>query len=1221
MPKRSFKSSQRGSHRSESNRTGHNRVGSGRTGASGSRAKRPTILLFGIALIGLLWFAPAIIVKSPLKDRIIASATSDFQGTISVESISAGWLSKLRANNIVATDEQGERLVEATAIELDKNLVSLLSDQSNLGTIRIEQPIVNLVVREDGSNFEDAIAKYLLPSDNSSSIGCMLEVGEGILQVTDTTTGATWNATKLNAAIRLPSDASEAFTAKIDSQVNPFDGTPGTIVADLVWQQTSKPIGSGNLNVKATAIPLELAGVALQRVLPGTTAEGVLHGNVAVEWGDTNMSAKINSLSATNIAVVAPEWLGPDRFTLQQLSASGEVVQRGGAVQIQALTVNSDIGQVTANGAATVTMSDQRPVSATLAEALRYGQFQVDGKVDLARLAQMLPTTLKIREGTHVATGEVTIALGSNTSVDGHRWDGRIEARNLSAMHEGRHLTWEQPIVLTGAARDQTGIVVFDQLACESSFLNVVASGTSQQGTAKLNGDLSRFAAELSQFVDLGEVRLAGQLDGNVGWQMNGEQRIQLEGSAGARQFELIASGRPPWREQMLNVQFAGVGNLSDGTSRTIEQCELTIRSGQDQLDLNLLPAPAGTVQTADLPVSLQIVGELRNWMTRLQPVFTLPGWNVDGTLDMNLRANVGDQQVRIDSAVAEVGQLRISNASVFINEPVLKIDTKGTFDRVASSLALPDTTVVGTTIALRGTQINVLAAEPATQISGTIDYRGDVARITNIFNDPQQPASRRVVGEATGRATLRHAGQVTSCEWTSDISDFEYAVPAARNTSTVVQASHSNRAQWTSVWQEPKLKLGATFTYDSTSNLIDLSHLQAAGDTVSFAARGSISDLTTRCLTQLDGQVAYDLQKLSGRFRQQLGNQFQIAGRDTRPFSFNGPLFAQQAPPTPDGLHPVSTGNASAANASLESAFVQMIAQASLGWTSASMQGVAIGPGEIDARLSNGKLMIAPMDLRVSEGNLHLAPTVLLDRSPMVVTLPAGPIAERIRISPQMCTSWLKYLAPLVADATAAEGNFSVTLTHATVPVDTPSSGQVEGVLEIHNAQIGPGPLSQQLILLATQIKAIADGNLLGATAAPSQRWLDLPAQRIGFRMADNRVYHEGLQMTVKDVVIRTSGSVGTDQTISIIAEVPVRDEWLAKSQYLAPLRGETIRVPIHGTLTSPKLDQSALSKITQQTVTGAANRYLQGGANQLQGELDKQLNRGLQKLFGAPQ
>ncbi len=1207
MPQPSFTSAQRKSrHTSQATRR---------------RGPNPVFVLLGLGFVAAIWFAPAIIANSPLKNRIVASATSDFQGTVSIDSISVGWLSKIRAENIVATDPQGDRLVEAAAVEIDKTLVSLLRDQTKLGTIRIVQPIVNLVVRSDGSNLEDAIAKYLEPSDESSNTDCSIAIEQGVVQVTDATTGTKWNATLLNAEVALPSDATMPLTAKFDSQINPSDGPAGKVAGEVLWQSTDTAIGDGNATVKATALPLELANAVLQRVSPGVAVAGLLHGDLSMEWGAANTVARINTLTVTNIDLVAPQWLGPDRFALEQFIASGEIIQRGGAWQVKALNINSDIGQLAANATATVTLNDQQPISKTLMEALRYGQFQADGQINLARLAQMLPSTLKIREGTHVATGEVTIAMGSTTDTNGHRWDGRIEAKNLSAMHEGRHVTWEQPIVLTGAARDMNGVIMFDKLTCKSSFLDVVASGTSQQGKATLQGDLSQFAAELSQFVDLGDMRLAGQLDGNVGWQLAQKQQLQLQATANARQFELVSAGRPAWREQLLNIQLTGQGSVSDTARRTIDQCEVRIRSGQDELDLHLLPAPAGTLQQSVTPVSLRVAGDLQHWMARLQPLFTLPGWNVNGTLDMNVRASVDDQHVQIDSAIANLGQLRLSNGSVFVNEPVLKIETKGSFDRATGALVLPDSTVVSTSVALRGSQINVTTTSPTTQVSGTIDYRGDVARIASMFNDPRQAATRRITGEATGRATVRHLGQATTCELTSDISNFDYAVPAAQNANPVVQASHTDGGRWNSLWHEPKLKLGATLGYDGAAGTVDITHLEAAGDTASLAARGKITELATRCTTQLDGQVAYDLQKLSSRFRTQIGNDFQIAGRDTRPFSFNGPLFAAKSNSMLSGLHPVSTTGTASSNRSIESALLQMIAQASLGWTSVSMQGVTIGPGDLDARLANGKLVVAPMDLSVSEGTLHLAPTVSLDQTPMVVTMPPGIVAERIRISPQMCTSWLKYLAPMIADATAAEGNFSVSLTQAVIPVDSPTAGNVEGVLDIHNAQIGPGPLSQQLLALATQIKAIADGNLLGATAAPPKRWLELPPQRIGFRMAENRVYHEGLQMVVDDVVIRTSGSVGTDQTMSMIAEVPIRDEWVAKSQYLAPLRGETIRVPIHGTLTSPKLDQSALGKITQQTVTGAAGRYLQGGANQLQGELDKQLNRGLQKLFGAPQ
>ncbi len=1197
MPKRSFSSPQR------------------QPTPRRSRSRKPIFFLLGIALIALVWFAPAIIANSPLKHRLLASAAGDFQGTIVVGPISAGWLSQISAKNIVAFDTRGERLVEAASIQLDKNLIALLQDHSDLGTIRVVQPVVKLVLRPDGSNIEDAIAPWLVPSDEPSNIGCKVEIENAVVEVADTATGSQWTATKLNAAIGVPANSNSPLTLHIDSVVNPANAASGKLLADMLWQRKESSAGSGNLTVKASSLPIELASPGLQRLLPGTTASGLIDGEVFFDWGDATSSARIGQLTARNFNLLSPQWLGTDRFAMELLQASGEVTQRGSAWQAQELKIHSDIGEAIVNGTASVTVSDEKTMLATTMEALRYGRFQVAGHLDLARLAQMMPTTLKIREGAHVATGEVRLAISSDTDTNGQRWDGRVEAKNLSAMYEGRHVTWDQPVVLTATARELNGLVTFDKLACESSFLEIVASGTSAQGTATMRGDFARLAAELSQFVDLGDLRFAGLLGGQVEWQAVGDQTMRLSASATAEQFELVSARRPAWREDKLTVQLTGIGRPSEKTVRAIDECKLRVVSGRDQLDLTLLPTPAGTVRETALPVELRLTGELRNWVARLQPIMVVSGWNIDGSIELDAAAKIAANQVQIDRALVQLGNFRATNGSVFINEPVLKIETKGTLDRSNTAYNSPDTTVASSSLALRATNVDVRMGAAGTQLAGDVDYRGDVNKLASLFNDPQQLVVRQVSGQATGHAKLRHDGQVTSCEWSSDITDFAYAVPATLNRGQVTTDSQTSASGWDTVWQEPKLKVTATALYDGTNNVVDLSRVEAAGDTISFAARGKLSELATRCTTELDGQVAYDLEKLSTRFRKQLGNNFQIAGRDTRPFSFRGPLLSSTKMPL-DGLHPVSTGGATAAT-SVESAILEMIAQASLGWTSASVQGITIGAGEVDAKLADGRLVFTPLDLAVSEGNIHLAPTVLLDRSPMVMTLPAGVVADRIRISPQMCTSWLKYLAPLVADATAAQGNFSVSLDQAVIPLNMPAAGQIEGVLEIHTAQVGPGPLSQQLLLLAAQIKAIADGNLLGAPTAPAERWLDLPQQRIAFRMAENRVYHQGLQMVVKDVVIRTSGSVGTDQSISLMAEVPVRDEWLSRSQYLAALRGQTIQIPIRGTLTNPKLDQSALTQITQQTVTGAASRYLQGGAEKLNGEIDKQLNRGLEKLF----
>ncbi len=286
MPKRSLNAPQRTSQRHPSRR--------------GSRSRKPFLLVLGLVVGALLWFAPAIVVNSPLKDRILDSATGDFPGTISVGSISAGWLSKLSARNVVAIDAQGEPLAEAASIQLDKHLIDLLRDRSNLGTIRVQQPIVNLVLRADGSNVEDAIAPWLVPSDEPSNIVCEVEIEGGVLQVADTTTGTQWTATKLNASVGLPKQPAAPLTLHVDSQLNPAKGAPGTIAADMLWQRAEASAGKGNLSVQATAVPIQLASPGLQRILPGATASGLLQGDVSIDWGEASSSARVKQLTARN---------------------------------------------------------------------------------------------------------------------------------------------------------------------------------------------------------------------------------------------------------------------------------------------------------------------------------------------------------------------------------------------------------------------------------------------------------------------------------------------------------------------------------------------------------------------------------------------------------------------------------------------------------------------------------------------------------------------------------------------------------------------------------------------------------------------------------------------------------------------------------------------------------------------------------------------------------
>ena len=99
---------------------------------------------------------------------------------------------------------------------------------------------------------------------------------------------------------------------------------------------------------------------------------------------------------------------------------------------------------------------------------------------------------------------------------------------------------------------------------------------------------------------------------------------------------------------------------------------------------------------------------------------------------------------------------------------------------------------------------------------------------------------------------------------------------------------------------------------------------------------------------------------------------------------------------------------------------------------------------------------------------------------------------------------------------------------------------------------------------------------------------------------------------MLIDGVPLETTGSVGIeDQSLEILAQVPVQDDWIASTPQLAGLRGQILSVPVRGTTSNPQLDQSALSQMTMQLARQGVTGYLQG-------ELNEKLGNKLQDALG---
>jgi hypothetical protein len=107
-----------------------------------------------------------------------------------------------------------------------------------------------------------------------------------------------------------------------------------------------------------------------------------------------------------------------------------------------------------------------------------------------------------------------------------------------------------------------------------------------------------------------------------------------------------------------------------------------------------------------------------------------------------------------------------------------------------------------------------------------------------------------------------------------------------------------------------------------------------------------------------------------------------------------------------------------------------------------------------------------------------------------------------------------------------------------------------------------------------------------------------------VDFRVVDGRVHHQNIEFQVGDVVMRSQGSVGLDETILLNIQIPVQDAWVAKEPLLAGLKGQSLTVPMTGTLRRPQLDQRAVANLSGQLIQNAAGQAV---GNELNKALDK--------------
>ncbi|MFM7563552.1 MAG: hypothetical protein ACKO81_11015, partial [Planctomycetota bacterium] len=1032
--------------------------------------RRIALLCFG--LFGCVLLAPNLIGWLGLQQAAIDWALADFDGKVQVRQLSLGWFQPISARGISITDGTGQPLAEIESLSSTQRLGGFLFNR-NLGHFEIVRPNLRLLLRYGGSNLEDAIAKYMnQPPSNEPALlpPATLSIVDGRVEIVGGGNQETTQIEGLQVRVETATSVA-ALLATIEAKLADSRNS-GSLAARVQLDEKSSILNmaDGSVELSLDQFPVSTLGALAQRGVPRIQATGQLNGKVAMQFkeGGNQAAARLEQLNLSDALLAAPDLLGPDQFALRQLAANGSLAWQTGTATAEQFTATCDFGQVTANGQMSVKELTELAGQVRLSRA----PFQLEGKLDLARVAALLPSTLHLHDDLRFESGEVQFQVLSKPQDDAARLLVNIDTTNFVARRNNQPIMWQQPLRVVADVTQRGGLPRVDQLLCRSDFLTVEGTADVEQAQLKLNGDLARLQQQLGQFVDLSGWQLAGTLSGELGWQLfspdesplpleiaslipRNAQTLKWSGQVAITNPVLGLPQQPVWTESQIDFEAAGNAAVDSQYRCGLLSGQGSVRLGNEQLQWKLSEPIIDLATAPRYSAECNLQGSIARWLKQLRPWVDLSSLAVDGNSTLRTQAILQWPTLELRNLDYLVEQFQFVGYGLNVNEPKLQGQAQVAVDLQRALAQIADVTLTSSSLAARGERLQAGYADSALQVAGSIGFRADVNRLAGWFNLSPTPESVQYFGQAEGVLNLSSTPLEIGAR-------FEALIPellAAQQTLPVATGTWAT-ANWTELLKETNVKLNGQVGLSQDFQKLTVEQLALQSNSLGLQTKGKIDDLCGQLVLDMSGTWSPNWQQINGLLGAYSYQLVQLEGRQTQAFAVRGPLLAAPGQPTALALP------------------LDLQVQTELGWDRGQVFHLPVGPANIQATLASGVASLNTGEIPFSQGRLLLTPKIDFRPESPVATLDPGPLAENIQLSPEICRDWLKYVAPLVADATSAQGKVTITTDGVAVPLADPIAMRARGAVDLQQVTIGAGPLATQLIEAVQGVRILLKPN-----------------------------------------------------------------------------------------------------------------------------------------------
>lgn len=1168
--------------------------------------------LFGLSLLALgalIVFLPTLVARRsilvPMIDRYAGLAPLK----IELEGVQAGWFKPVAVSGVQLLDGEGRLLAKIGQVETQKGIWSWIRQSGNLGTIRVSGVEAAIAASGGTTNLEQALQPILdslgldEPVDEDADDGATttgtIEIVDSKFLLMESGRPEQWVMALPKLTIVLPTAEQVIGPIELQATIADVSGTvansQGTIAASVAQSATNQAF---ELRAKLEHVPVDFWHVVHARLpeIPVDELRGrvtaVLSGNLvdANRW-----SFDVQQIASQGLQIVAPQLVGQNPAQLQFIAASGRAALVDSLLSVEGAQLRCDFAEATAS--AKIPWPIEIPTASD--PFLKGGVIAASGLVDLPKLVQSAQSLLPIREDTKLLAGQARFTVSQQLDAAGAPSSrAHLELNGLKALASGQEIAWQDPLTVEVAAhRGAEGLQVAAQAQAE--FCSLQADGNIRQGELDGQVNLDLLQQRLSQYIELPISTMTGSAELAMGWNMVGEDTVEAKGTLTTTPMVIAASGGGEIQEPAWNGEFSGTVRLLAGAPEQIQRAQLVLKSTDEQLTadlqepLHLLAATDGRPPAVPAAFSFNLVGDLANWKRRgtmwlSQP----PELTIGGNVSLAVRGRIDLAHVEILEANWRTQPLQVSTPLISLAEPQMVGNFKGRVDsNDLTRLVVEKLEVQSTSFSLGARD----AANPDGSGSrvGQAMFLVDLDRIMK--NVQSQPTAAAPVLPPTAALTQTASTETTKYNATGrvqgqlawQVSPQAAAFELRADGENVVLLSQAPTAiAPIPLWEEPRVTTVVKGNWTVATGDATLENVQIQLPWMNYAGTLAYRPTATGQSVVMKGQAVYDSAALTTKIAPMTGNQVQLFGQQTVPIDVTWTSPSDPQTSSLAGLKAVTR----------------------IGWEQARVAGIQLGQADVPVTIDAGQLATAAQ-FAVSGGVLRWDVTSDLTADDLVILQKPMKVLENVAITPEMCQGWLKYVAPLVAEATSIDGRLSLKLDDARLTPADPKKQTVSGQLIMHNVTVGPGPLSNQVIGLVKQMDAIRKKDFTQAVSSTQKVWMNMPEQQIDFQMADGRVTHRNVSVSVGDAQISTAGSVTVDGQLEMLATMPIPNDWIDKSPLLEGMRGQSLNFPVRGSITQPQIDAQGLQQFGRQAVQSAASGLIQ-----------QQLSKGLGKLFGTP-